>query len=415
VSRDAELRHAIALYESGSFAEASERVRHLLALDPGDVEASELLARAELAAGRDEQAREAAERACGLDPESKSAHLLACVALLRLGRSDDAITHAREAVRVDPFDWRALALLAQLLVCDRAHTTEAQELVARASRLAPEEPEAHLSAGYVAASAGDREGAKRSFRRVLELDPGNSAAQHELARLRLRRRMNDPSALAEAAAGFARAVRAEPEAEHSRRTLELVLRVFLSKTAYLLLLDAFLVGRLTATSNSSVGRALPVLLLLVPAFYAWRFYARLPAPLVGRLYRVITRERPIRLAVGFEAIAMACILGGAGASEALRPGFAGAAGLFALIGRVALYTQVEHASRAVRGAPPRPAIRRWLVWVLLALVGLMVVALVAAAVRDGGGPAAVLVAVALAGGIATVIRRVRRHPTRGHN
>jgi tetratricopeptide (TPR) repeat protein len=405
----------MALFEAGSLSEASERVRHLLERDPRDGEAWSLLARVEFAAERHEQAVEAAERVCELSPGSTSPHLLACLALLRLERFDDAVVHAREAVRIDPFDWRALALLARLFVRDGARVTEARELVARVMRLAPDAPEAHLTAGFVAAGAGDRDGAKRSFLKVLELDPGSSTAQHELARLRLKGRVNDPAALAEAAAGFERALRAEPEAEHSRRTLELVLRVFLSKSAYLLFIDAYLVGRVTSGSNAVAGRLLPLVLLLIPAFYAWRFCRRLTAPLVGRLRRVITREGPIRLAACCEALAVLCILAGVGAPESIRPGLAGTAGVLALIGRVALYTQVEHASRAARGASPRPAIRPGLLWVLAVLVGLIVVALLVAAVRDGGGLGALLGAVASAACVAALVRRARRHPARGGN
>lgn len=415
MSRDVELEHAIALFEAGSFSEASERVRRLVERNPRDGEAWNLLARVEFAAERYEQAVAAAERACPLSPGSPSPHLLACLALLRLKRFDDAVVHAREAVHIDPFDWRALALLARLLVRDGARVTEARELTARMTKLAPDEPDAHLTAGFVAAGTGDREGAKRSFLKVLELDPGNSAAQHELARLRLKGRVNDPAALAEAAAGFERALCAEPEAEQSRRTLELVLRVFLSKSAYLLFIDAYVVGRVTSGSNAVGGRLLPLVLLLIPAFYAWRFCSRLSAPLLGRLRRVVTREGPIRLAACSEALAVLCILAGVGAPESIRPGLAGTAAVLALIGRVALYTQFEHASRAARGASPRPAIRPGLVWVLAVLVGLIVVALLVAAVRDGGGAGAVVVAVASAGCVAILVRRARRHPARGRN
>ncbi len=415
MSRDAELAHATTLFEAGSYSEAGERVRHVLERDPQDEQAWLLLARVEFAAERHEQAIAAAERACALNPASTSPHLLACLPLLRLERYDDAVGHAREAVRIDPFDIRALALLAQLLVRDSAGVIEAHELVARVVRLAPAAPEAHLTAGVVAAGAGDRDGAKRSFLRVLQLDPGSSVAQHELARLRLKRRVNDPAALAEAATGFERAVRAEPEAEQSRRTLELLLRVFLSKCAYLLFIDAYLVGRVTATSNGAAGRLLPATLLLIPAFYAWRFCRRLTAPLVGRLYRVITGERPIRLAACCEALAVLCIVASVGAPESVRPGLAGTAGVLALIGRVALYVQVEHASRAARGAPPQPAIRPGLLRVLAVLVGLIVVALLVAAVRDGGGPGALVLAAASAAGVAILVRRARRRPMHGRN
>jgi tetratricopeptide (TPR) repeat protein len=415
MSRDGELEHAVALFEVGSLSEASERVRHLVERDPRDGEAWSLLARVEFAAERYQQAVEAAERACALSPGSTSEHLLACLALLRLERSEDAVGHAREAVRIDPFDWRALALLAQLLVGDGAHATEAQELTARVTRLAPDEPEVHLTAGFVAAATGDRESAKRSFLKALELDPGNSRAQHELGRLRLKGHVNGPTTLAEAAAGFERAVRAEPEAQRSQRALALVLRVFLSKGAYLLFIDAYLVGRVSSGSSAVAGRLLPLGLLLIPAFYAWRFCSRLTEPVLARLVSAITQKGPIRLAACCEALAVLCILAGVAAPESIRPGLAGTAALLAFIGRVVLFTQVEHASRAVRGASPRPAIRPGLVWVLAVLVGLIVVALLIAAVKDGGGPGAVVAAVAAAAGVAALVRHARRHPAHGRS
>src|ERR1700677_4341415 len=136
MSRDVELEHAIALFEAGSLSEASECVRRLVERDPRDAEAWSLLSRIELAAERSEQAGAAAARRCAPTPGSTFPHVLACVALLRLDRSGDAVGHAREAVRIDPFDWRALALLAQLLVRDAERVTEAQELIARVTRLA---------------------------------------------------------------------------------------------------------------------------------------------------------------------------------------------------------------------------------------------------------------------------------------
>jgi hypothetical protein len=49
------------------------------------------------------------------------------------------------------------------------------------------------------------------------------------------------------------------------------------------------------------------------------------------------------------------------------------------------------------------------------LVGLIAVSLVVAAIRDGGGPWALLVAVAVVACVGVLIRRALRAPTRGRN
>jgi Flp pilus assembly protein TadD len=376
------IEHAAALCDASNFEEASVLLARLVEREPDDWRAWSLLACAELGAGRCESALKAAEHACGLSPGSASAHLLASFALDGLGREEEALEHARAAVRIDPFGWRSLDRLARLLMRDRSGLAQARELVGRMQALAPEEPRVHLTAAGVAAAGGDKEGAQGAFRRVLELDPGNATAQHGLAGLRLRHRANDPAALAAAAAGFSRAIRADPEASRSRTALEAILRVFLSKAAYLLLIDAYLIGRFSAASSKLTPRLIPLLLLLVPSFYAWRFCSHLTAPLRKRLVRVVLGEAPLRFAAACEALAVVAIVVGAGAPQSLRPGLGAAAGVLAVLGRIVIYTQLEHASRAARGKARRPAVRPGFVWALGALlVGMLLVALVAAAVR----------------------------------
>lgn len=399
--------HAAALCEDGKFAEASAVLRQVVKRDRGDAAAWGLLARCELGAERYEAAVNAATHASELSPESGAPEQIASLALLRLNRPGEAVERARDAVRVDPFGWRALATLARVLIATGADESEPRELVGRMLRLAPDEPEAHQTAGVVAAATGNAEAAKRSFLKVLELDPGSAPAQHELARLRLKRRLNDPAALADAAAGFARAARADPQSERSRRSLDLVLRVFLSKTAYLLLIDAYLVGRIGASSDTAIARLLPLMLLLVPAFYAWRFASRLTPPSRQRLRKAITNKSPLRLACVSEATAVLAIISGALVPESLRPGIAGLAAVCALIGRVVIYTQVEHASRAVRRQPARPAISSGMLWVIALLLLLTAAALLLAAARDNAGGGAIVGAAIFAGGAAALIGLAR--------
>lgn len=398
------IAHARALCEAGDFDAAGELLRLLLAVEPDDREAWCLLARAELGAGRHEEAILAADRASAIDPASAYPHLIASLAALRLGQAEEAEQRARDAVQADPFEWRALALLAQLLARSRSTVPEAKELVQRIVRLAPEEPGVHLTAGQVAEAGGNRDAAKEAFLEALRLEPENSAAQHELARLRLRRRANSPTALAESAAGFARAVRSDPDAESSRLRLDLVLRVFLSKTAYLLLIDAYAVARIAASSSTPTARLVPVLLLAVPIGYAARFMARLTPSLRQKLRGIHATRGAMRSAATAEAFAILALLVAAVAPIGARSAFAAAAGLGALVGRVVLYTQVEHASRAIKGEKPRPVVSRGLLRVISVLLFLTAAALVVAAAKDKAGPSTLVGAAVFASGAFAVAR-----------
>ena len=312
------LKRAAILCDEGHFAEAGNLLRSVAEQEPSNVEVWVLLARAELAAGRYTSALQAAERTQVLIPEESLPYLIASIALRNLGRPDEAVEHARQAVSVDQEDRGALSWLARLLVV-AGSLDEAKEVAARVVKLAPEWPEAHLTAGVIAAAAGEREVAKASFREVLALDPASSAAQHELARLRLRRKANHPAVLTEAAAGFARAVSVDPEAHRSRLSLELVLRVFLSKTAYLLFVDAYVAGRVTAGSDSVAARLVPGALLTVPVYYAGRFLRHLTPELRQRLMWMLIGERVLSTAATLEGVAALGILSASVVSVSLRP------------------------------------------------------------------------------------------------
>ena len=398
------LEHAAALCDKGDFDAARELLQLALAVEPDDAGAWSLLARAQLGAGRFEEAILAADTAAALSGASADPHMIAALALLRLDRAGDAVRRARDAVRADPFDSRALGLLAQLLAGNPSTAREAPELAERMVRLAPEDPAVHLAAGRVAAASGERTKAKRAFVRALSLDPSGGGAHHELANLRLRRRANNPASLAEAAAGFARAAHAEPAAQHSRLRLELVLRVFLSKAAYLLLLDAYVVGRLTASSSSSTARLLPVLLLAVPVLYAARFLMALTPPLRRALTGVLATRGALRNAAIAEVLAVVAVVLAAFAPSGARTAAAAIAALAALTGRVILYRQVENASRAARGDKPRPVIGRGLLRLISVLLFLTAAALVLAAAKDKAGPGALLGAAAFGAGALAVGR-----------
>jgi Flp pilus assembly protein TadD len=349
------LAHAVELCEDGHFAEASDLLRPAAELELGKLAIWRLLAQAELAAERYEQALQAAEHAHGLAPDESLSDVIASVALLRLGRKEEALNRARRAVETEPQDPTGVMWLARILSAAGFHD-ESRFVAADAVDLARDHPQTHLTAGVVAAVAGERDLARASFREVLALDPGNGAAQHELARLRLRRRANDPAALADAASGFARAANARSAAPRSDRSLEGVLRVFLSKTAYLLFIDAFVAGRLAASSTGFGARFLPVLLLALPGYYAARFLGQLASKPRQRLLWMLMGEHALSAAAALEVVSIAAILTAAVVAGSLRPTLAAVSAIAALAARLLLYLALERASRAESGQPGEHAI-----------------------------------------------------------
>ena len=199
----------------------------------------------------------------------------------------------------------------------------AREAAQRAGGLAPNRAETHITAGVLAARAKRRQEAEASFRQALSIDPQNSVAHSELARMRMGgRHHTNPVGLADAATGFATSIRVDPRAEHARRNLELVLRVFLAKASYFILIDAYLIARLGSSSGQAAARLLPIVLLALPAGYAWRFVTRL-GPDLRRYLLGLYHDGHIRLAAGLDALAVACLLAAALAPEGIRGGLAG--------------------------------------------------------------------------------------------
>jgi hypothetical protein len=98
--------------------------------------------------------------------------------------------------------------------------------------------------GVVAAADTRAEEATAAFHRALALEPDNSTAHHEPALLQLKKhRLGNPAGLAQAADGFAAALRADPHAGMSRRNLDLVLHVLLGRTACAIFIVAILTGQ----------------------------------------------------------------------------------------------------------------------------------------------------------------------------
>ena len=104
--RTPELEQAATLFARRRAAEAIAVLRTLLAEDPHDLDALDLLGEAQLADHDPDGALATATTALGLDPKRDLSHRQASIAASRRGLHRDAVTHADEAIRLAPDDHR---------------------------------------------------------------------------------------------------------------------------------------------------------------------------------------------------------------------------------------------------------------------------------------------------------------------
>ena len=103
-------------------------------------------------------------------------------ALVALGRNDEAAKALAEARTSDPANARAW-LLSATLSRRLERLGEAQEQIAQAATLAPQDPAVGLEAGVIAALSGREEEARRSFDSVLLVAPESDEAARARAYL----------------------------------------------------------------------------------------------------------------------------------------------------------------------------------------------------------------------------------------
>jgi tetratricopeptide (TPR) repeat protein len=299
-----QLQQARVLVELGRFAEALALLGQVISAEPQNAEAWCLVAQARLSLDEDSGALDAAGVAASLDPTGEWPHRLASIALERLEQTDRSLWAAREAVRCGPHSWAAFARLASAAM-RAGQMREARSATKQALALAPHESFVHVVAGNVALKAGETRRAQAAFRRALEIDPQNASAHDAVGAFYLRQSsFGRGTKLAQAAGGFATALRADPSQDVSRQNLDLIVRVFLSRLAYFVFVVAFL-GDVLRESREPMARVAPVLLLVIPAAFGGAFLRRLTPDV--RLYlsvSVCRRELRIPLVLGLVATVM---------------------------------------------------------------------------------------------------------------
>lgn len=341
----AQFERAQALMDLHRYQEAAEAARRILATDPQNPRVVGLVAVAEFNAGNHQLALEAATAAIALEPDEEYMHRIASLAAIGLGDAQRAADEAGEAVRLAPNSAAAHMTLAQALMAGR-QTLGARDHAEKAVELVPHSAEAHYVLGRVAHFDGRRKDAEAALKRALAIRPDHAPARNELARIRLKHGRFSGAAMADATMGFAGALQTDPRQAQIRRNLEVAVRSFLSQTAYLVFLAAYVGTVVKPSQSSGLIRLLPLLVLLIPILYAARYLNRLSPQLRRFLMDAILRRRRLLVPVCLELLAVGLIVGEVLAGQAARGTLAVAAIAAAFGARLLLWAQRKQARRA---------------------------------------------------------------------
>lgn len=174
---------ARALLELGRTKAAAAEAQRALALSPQDSDALQLLGLCQVHLGELEAARRTLRDAISAEPRDAHAHYLLGYALLEAARLDDAEPCYRTALQLAPDEPVYLRGLAELLAQRKRTPEELAESLAIAKQavaLGPDRAANHITLGYCASAAKDREAARRAYRKALELEPNNAVAWNNL-------------------------------------------------------------------------------------------------------------------------------------------------------------------------------------------------------------------------------------------
>ena len=177
------LAEADARYEEGRYAEAAERLREVLAIEPGHAVAHANFGTTLCDLGRYREAEQALRRAIELKATCSGAYLSLGRLLRSRGEFWPAETALRRAIKQDPRNPEALVELGFTLSM-QARLSDARSCFEKAQRLKPRDAGALGGFGWLAMLDGRFEEAARHYRDALEADPKRATARSALAYLR---------------------------------------------------------------------------------------------------------------------------------------------------------------------------------------------------------------------------------------
>jgi len=322
---DGYLQRASLLADLGRYDEAAAELGFAVALDPASLPALTMLARIHLAADRPGDALTVVDTALIMvdtalimvdtasDTMAGDADLdlrvpiqvVRGLALVDLRRFDEAAQLAIELMERWVGSAYAQRSAAAILASAR-NGQRSLDAAWRGAELAPEEAQAHLVLGLVAARLELFDLAERAYREALRLDPLIGEAQHDIGVVNLeqRRYAAELAMLAELAAART-AQRPEPGAQRIRTVGSELRRLVFFGAGYSIV-AAVLVAFL-ATGNGTASRSWAVFCALGGALLVWVLARRVPGKLTELLPELMGSDRP--LALGVYAVAAApCLI-----------------------------------------------------------------------------------------------------------
>ena len=169
-------------HRSGRLPQAEKAYNDILAIQPANADALNLLGVIAHQSGNETRAVDLIGRALRQNAQVPLYHNNMGAALRALGRNAEAAEHYRKAVTLDPAYAEAHNNLGNALM-DLGRAEEAAESYQRAIELAPgvADPQTGLGSAYIAMDRADMAGPH--FRRAVELDPQSGLAHRNLANL----------------------------------------------------------------------------------------------------------------------------------------------------------------------------------------------------------------------------------------
>jgi len=304
-----DLARASAMLDVKRYSQAASLLAVVVAADPENGRAWCLLAAAHLGNGLYQEAAAAATRAITLAPSDDWPYRLASFAQMHLGNITAARTAATEACNLAPHNWQAHLCLAQAELAGYVKFNAweqgagpAQQAIASALRLAPDEPDVHVVAGQVSFARGRSAAARNHQERALALNPAHSGALNELGRIKARH-----FAHAQAARHFMHAAQSAPEISVYGQNVDTTVRRVVNLTIYGAATAGIVLSFLTSYTRLGRGPLLigyVAIIMLSAGFFAVQLQ-RMP-PAARQLFR--TRRIALALATACGAILIAMIV-----------------------------------------------------------------------------------------------------------
>lgn len=214
----ASFSEALVLHQRGELAQAEQRYRALLALEPNHTDALHLLGVLALQSGQAQAAITLMKKAIAFRPSIAAYHSNLAEAYRAVGEIALAIASAQLALRLQPIYPDAVVNLGSLYM-SQGRIGEAAEMFRRAIEQKPDFAVAHNNLGNALRLLGDIEQAVLHFRKALELQPHLGFVHGNLGQLLL-----EGGQLADALRHCQEAVRLQPNSAPAFNNLGNVLR-----------------------------------------------------------------------------------------------------------------------------------------------------------------------------------------------